>query len=172
MAPVASGYIADIITSLTPTPGTEFPGFIPPLEFPELRVEDMPGFSVVVPPPVSFPTVGVSTLPFVLGMDLSVEYGVGVPGYGLSDSVVGMLSDLWSYSGVVVGFVLSDSVSVGLSDVWGYVTGFVLDLSDGVGLSLVDGWSHGVALDLSLVDLVDLGVYCLALILAIVLVWV
>jgi hypothetical protein len=64
VAPVASGYIAGIITSLTPTPGTEFPGFIPPLDFPELRVEDMPRFAVVTPPPISFPTVGVSTLPF------------------------------------------------------------------------------------------------------------
>jgi hypothetical protein len=157
MAPVASGYIAGIITSLTPTPGTEFPGFIPSLEFPELRSEDMPRFSVVAPPPVSFPTVGVSTLPFVLGMDLSVEYGVGVPGYVLSDSVGVMLSDLWSYSVVVVGFVLSDSVSIGLSDVWSYVSGYVLDLSDDVGLSLVDGWSYGLALNLSLGDSVDLG---------------
>jgi hypothetical protein len=123
MAPVASGYIAGIITSLTPTPGTEFPGFIPPLEFPELSVEDLPGFSVVAPPPVSFPTVGVSTLPFAPVMDLGVRY-----------EVVGV---------VFVGFVLSDSVDVGLGDAWGWSVGFNYDLSDSAGLSLVDSWVGG-----------------------------
>jgi hypothetical protein len=135
LAPVASGYIAGIITSLTPTPGTEFPGFIPSLEFPELRVEDLPRFSVVAPPPVSFPTVGVSTLPFVAVMDLGVRY-----------EVVGV---------VVVGYVLSDSVSVELSDVWGYGVGRVLSLSDDVGLSLVDSWVGGYVYSVD--DSVGLG---------------
>jgi hypothetical protein len=139
MAPVASGYIAGIITSLTPMPGTEFPGFIPSLEFPELRVEDMPGFSVVTPPPVSFPTVGVSTLPYVVVMDLNVRYEI-LGFYVLSDSVSIVLSDVWV---VPKNFVLGDNVSIDLSDGWGYSVGYVLGLSDSVGLSLVDGWSAG-----------------------------
>ena len=148
MAPVASGYIAGIITSLTPTPGTEFPGFVPSLEFPELRVEDLPGFSVVTPPPVSFPAIGVSTLPFALGMDLNVGYGV-VGAFVLSDSVSVVLRDVWVVPGV---FVFSDSVSMGLSDVWSYVLGGMFGLSDGAGLGLVDSWSYSVigrSLDLS-----------------------
>jgi hypothetical protein len=172
MAPVASGYIAGIITSLTPTPGTEFPGFVPSLEFPEIRVEDMPRFSVVTPPPIMFPTVGVSALPFAVVMDLgaryevagvpvitfapsvglSVGYSVVVVGYVLSDSVGVSLSDLWSYSVAVVGYVLSDSVSIGLSDVWSYGVGRVFGFNDSVGLGLIDSWSYGLAGVLGLSD--------------------
>ncbi len=153
VAPVASGYIAGIITSLTPMPGTEFPGFIPSLEFPELRSEDMPGFSVVTPPPVSFPAVGVSALPYALVMDLNVLYEV-VGAFVLSDSVGLGLRDVWV---VPRDLVLSDDVGVGFSDVWSYMYWRDLDLGDDVGLSLVDGWGYGVVSSLSLGDLVDLG---------------
>jgi hypothetical protein len=157
MAPVASGYIAGIITSLTPTPGTEFPGFIPSLEFPELRSEDMPGFSVVTPPPVSFPTVGVSTLPFVLVMDLNVVYEVvGVHDLGLSDSVGLSLVDGWSY-GFVGMLNLTDSVILSLVDSWTYGLAGLLSLSDSVGLGLVDGWSYGFVGMFGLGDVVDLS---------------
>ena len=153
MAPVASGYIAGIITSLTPTPGTEFPGFVPSLEFPELRVEDMPRFSVVTPPPVSFPTVGVSTLPFAPVMDLGVRYEV-VGAYVLSDSVSVVLRDVWV---VPRGLDLSDSVSLSLGDVWGYGVGFNLGLDDSVGVVLSDGWSYVLARMLGLGDSAGLG---------------
>jgi hypothetical protein len=154
MAPVASSYIAGIITSLTPTPGMEFPGFIPPLDFPELRVEDMPGFSVVTPPPISFPTVGVSTLPFVVVMDLDVRYEV-IGLLSLSDSVGLVLSDVWI---VPRDLVLGDSVSIGLSDVWSWVSGFDFSLSDDVGLGLTDDWSYGIVVS-DLVNVPDVPTF-------------
>jgi hypothetical protein len=136
MAPVASGYIAGIITSLTPMPGTEFPGFIPPLDFPEIRVEDMPRFSVVTPPPISFPTVGVSTLPFAPVVDLGVRYEV------VSVFEVAFAPVMGLDVGYVVeyGYALRDSVGVSLSDEWGWEVGFNFDLSDSAGIGLSDGW--------------------------------
>jgi hypothetical protein len=111
----------------------------------------MPRFSVVTPPPVSFPTVGVSTLPFAVVMDLGVGYEV-VGAFVLSDSVGVVLRDVWV---APRGLDLSDSVSLSLGDVWSYVYGFVLDLGDSVGLGLFDGWS--VSLDeVSLIRSVDL----------------
>jgi hypothetical protein len=168
VAPFASSYIAGIITSLTPTPGTEFPGFIPQLEFPELKTEDLPRFVVAAPPPVRFPTVGVSTLPYVLAMDLSVRYevvGVAVEAYVLSDSVSMVLSDVWSYV-APEGYVLSDSVGLGLFDSWSVLMDVILLIrSVDVGVSypaIVDvidlvSVSVGVAYP-AVVDTVDLVV--------------
>jgi hypothetical protein len=154
MAPVASGYIAGIIASLTPTPGTEFPGFVPSLEFPEIRVEDMPRFSVVTPPPISFPTVGVSTLPFALAVDLGVRYEV-VSVFEVSFAPVMGLDVGY---GVEYGYALWDSVGVSLSDEWGWEVGFNFDLSDSVGLDLSDGWIVWMD-EIQLVSFAGVGVF-------------
>jgi hypothetical protein len=104
----------------------------------------MPGFSVVTPPPISFPTVGVSTLPYAVVMDLVVSYEVvELSSLGLSldlsDRVGLSLVDGWSYD-VALGLSLVDSVDLGLSDGWVWSVVFGFDLSDSAGLNLVDGW--------------------------------
>jgi hypothetical protein len=178
-SPFVGGLIGSVASAVIPRPSAPI-SFVPEVEVPGVEVvvpsEDVigtpPSFEVVRPV-IPLPDKGVV---FSVLMDVGVDYfalpgvgllvgvrsgvstgyEVGVPGYGLSDSGVVVLSDSWSY-GVGRALGLSDSSGVGLSDGWVYSFYKLLSLSDSTGLGLSDVWSYVLARTLSLGDSVSAG---------------
>jgi len=153
----ASSYIGGLIDSLAPPVGSEFPGFVPRVDFPEVTSDMFPGLGVVVSPPARFPVVGLSFMSGVAFADVRVVYSVpAVEGFVLSDSASIGLSDSW-VSSVAVGLSLSDSVGIGLGDSWSFGWADVIDLFVGdvvVGVPAVDsvGFVGEVVVGVPVVD--------------------
>jgi len=149
----ASSYIGGLIDSLAPPVGSEFPGFIPRIDFPEVTSDMFPDLGVVVSPPVHFPVVGLSLMSGVAFADVRVVYVVPFD-LVLGDSVSVSLGDVWVHP-FARDLVLGDSVNVGLSDSWVGLVGMELGLSDSASVGLVDGWVYGFGYDLG--DSVSVG---------------
>ena len=149
----ASSYIGGLIDSLAPPVGSEFPGFIPRVDFPEVTSDMFPDLGVVVSPPVHFPVVGLSFMSGVAFADVRVAYVVPFD-LVLGDSVSVSLGDVWVHP-FLRELGLSDSASIGLSDSWVGLVGMDLGLSDSVSVGLADGWVYGFGYDMG--DSVSVG---------------